>query len=306
MPEAAWHPDPTGRHEQRYWDGTRWTEHVADGGSTSTDPLDATPRPQATQDSTEPTLSSGHALGATVDAPRPAVTRGAAPAAGRGVGGGLMGDGYDEEDVERVGLQNSKMLKIRLGGPVMIKRGSMVAYQGQMSFEAVSEGGGVGSLLKRAVSDNALMARAEGHGDLFLADNADQVHLLQLDGGSLMVNGPNLLAFEHGIAFETVRFKGAGLVTGGGLFGMKLTGSGWVAVTCHGTPVRLDTDGQTFVDSQAAVAWSAETQMTLNVQKLGFRSMRSGELVQLQFGPGGFVLVQASEGPTVPPHSHGG
>jgi hypothetical protein len=37
---AAWHPDPTGRHEHRYWDGERWTEHVADAGVAATDPLD--------------------------------------------------------------------------------------------------------------------------------------------------------------------------------------------------------------------------------------------------------------------------
>lgn len=29
---AGWHPDPTGQFEQRYWDGTRWTEHVFTGG----------------------------------------------------------------------------------------------------------------------------------------------------------------------------------------------------------------------------------------------------------------------------------
>ena len=26
---AAWHPDPTGRFEKRYWDGQFWTVHVA-------------------------------------------------------------------------------------------------------------------------------------------------------------------------------------------------------------------------------------------------------------------------------------
>jgi uncharacterized protein YxjI len=37
---ANWHPDPTGRHELRYWDGERWTEHVSDRGVTGTDPVD--------------------------------------------------------------------------------------------------------------------------------------------------------------------------------------------------------------------------------------------------------------------------
>jgi hypothetical protein len=36
----AWHPDPTGRHDHRWWDGTRWTEHVADAGVSGVDPID--------------------------------------------------------------------------------------------------------------------------------------------------------------------------------------------------------------------------------------------------------------------------
>lgn len=36
---AAWHPDPTGRHEHRWWDGTRWTEHAADTGGPVVDPI---------------------------------------------------------------------------------------------------------------------------------------------------------------------------------------------------------------------------------------------------------------------------
>lgn len=35
----GWYPDPTQRHERRYWSGFRWTRHVADGRSRSEDPL---------------------------------------------------------------------------------------------------------------------------------------------------------------------------------------------------------------------------------------------------------------------------
>ncbi|MEY4605687.1 MAG: hypothetical protein RLY45_447 [Actinomycetota bacterium] len=38
---ADWYPDPTGRHEYRYFDGTAWTDHVSKGGVQSTDPLGA-------------------------------------------------------------------------------------------------------------------------------------------------------------------------------------------------------------------------------------------------------------------------
>ena len=47
MSEAAgWQPDPFGRHEVRYWDGSAWTAHVSDAGVTGTDePL---PSPEGT------------------------------------------------------------------------------------------------------------------------------------------------------------------------------------------------------------------------------------------------------------------
>ena len=34
----GWLTDPSGRHEQRYWSGSEWTEHVRDGGVPGTDP----------------------------------------------------------------------------------------------------------------------------------------------------------------------------------------------------------------------------------------------------------------------------
>lgn len=36
---GAWHPDPQGRHELRFWDGSSWTEHVSDDGVQGTDAL---------------------------------------------------------------------------------------------------------------------------------------------------------------------------------------------------------------------------------------------------------------------------
>jgi len=35
---ASWLHDPSGRHELRYWDGTAWTDHVADADVVSIDP----------------------------------------------------------------------------------------------------------------------------------------------------------------------------------------------------------------------------------------------------------------------------
>jgi hypothetical protein len=47
LPQAAaggagqapgWHPDPSGKHEMRYWNGTGWTEDVSDKGVAAKDP----------------------------------------------------------------------------------------------------------------------------------------------------------------------------------------------------------------------------------------------------------------------------
>jgi Protein of unknown function (DUF2510)/Phospholipase_D-nuclease N-terminal len=38
---AGWKADPTGRHQFRYWDGSGWTENVADEGDQSRDAISA-------------------------------------------------------------------------------------------------------------------------------------------------------------------------------------------------------------------------------------------------------------------------
>ncbi len=52
-PPAGWYPDPSGRFEQRYWDGAAWTEHVVSGGQQSTaalEPMTAPPVQVSTPD----------------------------------------------------------------------------------------------------------------------------------------------------------------------------------------------------------------------------------------------------------------
>jgi uncharacterized protein DUF2510 len=39
MPAASWQADPTGRFPQRWWDGARWTDRVANGSTQAVDPL---------------------------------------------------------------------------------------------------------------------------------------------------------------------------------------------------------------------------------------------------------------------------
>ncbi len=49
---ADWYPDPGGRHQVRYWDGSRWTDYVTDNGVQTLDPLPpAPPLPAQREDS---------------------------------------------------------------------------------------------------------------------------------------------------------------------------------------------------------------------------------------------------------------
>ena len=42
----GWFTDPFVRHEQRYWSGAVWTEHVLDGGTPAIDPPPPPPVPR--------------------------------------------------------------------------------------------------------------------------------------------------------------------------------------------------------------------------------------------------------------------
>lgn len=54
----AWLPDPNGRHDHRYWDGSAWTDNVADAGVAGIDPYvpDLTPA-EAPPPAEEPTVT---------------------------------------------------------------------------------------------------------------------------------------------------------------------------------------------------------------------------------------------------------
>ena len=88
---------------------------------------------------------------------------------------------------------------------------------------------------------------------------------------------------------------------------MVLEGTGKVAVTSGGEPVLLDTSTPTFADPDSAIAWSGgvRTSVRSDVSFKTFVGRGSGETFQIAFEGPGWVLIQPSEGPTVPPHSHG-
>jgi uncharacterized protein (AIM24 family) len=207
-------------------------------------------------------------------------------------------------------LQNSKLLKVSLNQvTIQAKLGSMVAYQGDVRFEHAGSGG-MGRMLKKAMTgEGTQLMKVTGTGEVFLGDQAQDIHLIYLEDDFITVNGPNLLALDTGIEWDIKRVQGAGSMMGGGLFNTELRGTGWVAVLSDGPPVLLNVaQAPTFADAQAAITWSSGVSTSIktdvNVKTLIGRG--SGETVQMAFSGQGWVLVQPSEGPVAAAAGNGG
>jgi uncharacterized protein (AIM24 family) len=211
-----------------------------------------------------------------------------------------LGEFQETTSEQPFALQNSKLLKVSLDKvTIQAKAGSMVAYQGDVSFEHAGSGG-LGRMMKKAVSgEGTTLMKMSGTGEVFLADTAQEIHLLYLENDAITVNGSNLLAFDAGIDWDIKRVEGASGMMGGGLFNTALSGSGWVAIISDGPPVLLNTgDAPTFADPQAAITWasSVKTGIKTDIKLKNFIGRGSGESVQMSFSGAGWVLVQPSEG----------
>jgi uncharacterized protein (AIM24 family) len=211
-----------------------------------------------------------------------------------------LGEFQETQAGEAFALQNSKLLKVSLDQvTIQAKAGAMVAYQGDVSFEHAGSGG-MSRMLKKAVSgEGTKLMKMSGTGEVFLADTAQDVHLLYLENDAITVNGSNLLAFDAGIDWDIKKVEGASGMMAGGLFNTALQGTGWVAVVSDGPPVLLDTgDAPTFADPSAAITWpsSVKTSIKTDIKLKNFIGRTSGESIQMAFAGQGWVLVQPSEG----------
>jgi uncharacterized protein (AIM24 family) len=218
---------------------------------------------------------------------------------------------YNEvESADAFSLQNSKLLKVELNQvTIQAKLGSMVAYQGEVSFEHAGSGG-MSRMLKKAVTgEGQSLMKMTGTGEVFLADTAQDIHLIYLENDSITVNGPNLLAFDSGIDWDIKRVEGASGMMGGGLFNTHLQGTGWVAILSDGPPVLLNVaSAPTFADAQAAITWSSgvTTSIRTDFKMKNLIGRGSGESIQMAFQGQGWVLVQPSEGRITAVASGGG
>ncbi|MFD5817665.1 TerD family protein [Streptomyces sp. NPDC127038] len=233
-------------------------------------------------------------------APSPYGAPQGAPQAGAGVTAAL-GAFKETPTGQRWTLQNKKLIRADLGvggQPVLARQGSMVLYQGKVDF-SYKGAGFAGRLVGNVTGQEMQLMRCTGQGQVFFAENATDVHPIELQGDAICVSAENVLAFDESLQYEVRRIEGHG-IPGGALFTMQFQGTGTIVVKTHGVPVVLPVTPTTFADCNAVVAWSAAAQVIVSSQVRMRRNAYAGdtgESVNLQFraAPGNFVVVQPYE-----------
>lgn len=198
-------------------------------------------------------------------------------------------------------FEGERLLEVNLDGAVWTKMGSMIAYVGSVKFtrEKILERG-VGQLLKKAITaEGATLTKAEGRGRVYLADMGKKISIIQLNGEAITVNGNDILAFEDGLKWDIKMTKKMSAMLAGGLFNIRVEGTGMLAITTHYDPLTLKvTPGNPIrTDPNATVAWSESLtpEFKTDVSLKTFFGRGSGESIQMEFNGEGFVVVQPYE-----------
>ncbi|WP_335935597.1 AIM24 family protein [Streptomyces sp. PTD5-9] len=199
-------------------------------------------------------------------------------------------------------LQGSRTLAVDLNGDaVRAKNGSMVAYDGRMTFKKMTGGGdGLrGMVTRRLTGEQMAVMQVTGKGTCYFADRASEISLVSLHGDKLYVEASNLLCTDGGLRTGTTFTGLRGGASGNGLFTTTVEGTGQVAIMSDGSAVALRVSPQypLFVDPGAYIAHQGDLRQHLQ-SGVNFRTLigeGSGEAFQIRFEGEGIVYVQPSE-----------
>ena len=217
----------------------------------------------------------------------------------------LFGTNLESATTDRFTLQNPRMLRVALDGEVMARQGAMVAYQGEVDF-AYQGSGGMGKFFKKAFTGEGMpLMKVTGRGDVFFADDAMEIHLVNLEND--VADGQRQQRPRLRLPAHVGHQAGRGRVDD---VRRRLQHhvhrhrDGGDHLARHARRpqrrrphVRRHPGGGGLVDIAVP-----SVRRTAGASALIGRG--SGEAFQLVFTGHGFVVVQASEGRIVAPHSH--
>ncbi len=203
---------------------------------------------------------------------------------------------------DRFDIVEKRLVRIEVDGFAWIKRGTVIAYHGDVKFrrekvlqsETVqTKSGPVRSALKREIVP---LAKAEGKGCLYVSDDGAHSQVVRLEGGTVYIASSNLLAFEPTLEHE-VRMVGGVGVLAGGIFMIKMSGNGLVAFSVKGDPLtmRVTPDDPVSTDPTATIAWTGSLwpELKTDIEMRSLLAHGGGEAIQMLFRGDGYVIVHA-------------
>lgn len=233
----------------------------------------------------------GHA-GASTPPPPPSSPPSVPPPAPPG--GPVVHDAWTLPSNDNV---NPYAFSVDLDGQWFLQKGKMIAFFGQIDFQAIGAGP-----LDHLIAENfhspmhaAEWVVAQGRGKMLLADRSYDINSYDLDEGNLTIRSGNLLAFQPGLSLKQSIIPGFLTLIGTGKFVAASNG----AVHFVEPPIR--------VDPQALVGWADCPSPCHHYDHAylrgvlgGIRAMTgiggvSGEEHQYEFVGAGQVLLQSTE-----------
>ncbi|MFI1098363.1 AIM24 family protein [Streptomyces sp. NPDC020917] len=208
------------------------------------------------------------------------------------------------QDQSYYSLQNSYLLRVRLDGNTgpdcLARKGAMVAYQGMIEFDGEYQ-----SPYQRRTrghtGEGLDLMRCSGQGTVYLANLAQQIHVLDVDHEGLTVDSAYVLALDSGLHWEVIAVDSQFGLSGTGQYNLNISGSGKVALMTSGKPLMMPVTPDKYVscDADAVVAWSTGLRVQMQAQTSSSSVFRrrgtTGEGWELNFVGQGYVLVQPSE-----------
>jgi uncharacterized protein (AIM24 family) len=229
--------------------------------------------------------------------------------------GGMMGSSLlansEVQSNAKFTLQNGKMLKALLGQQsgmreFFARRGAMIAYQGQATFDTQHQSWGA-HIARHFTGEGLNLMRVAGSGSVFLANQAQDIHIIDLTNDGFTIGGNNVLAFETSLRWNIVRIDTQQQIAGVGNYQIEFAGRGQVAVTTTGAPLvmRVDPSKYCFADADAVIGWSSSLAVQMNAAVTSSSVWRprgsTGESWEMQFSGEGVVVVQPAE--LLPPYN---
>jgi len=201
-------------------------------------------------------------------------------------------------------MNGKKVLECHLQGDgVRAITGSMVAYEGNVSFKNAGAGGGDGlmaGLKRRATGESLKMMECTGNGVVYFAVAAQDITIVDLANDTLQVESQQLLLIAGNLRTD-VKFSGLrGASSGQGLFTTTVSGQGQVGLLSAGGPlIGLEVSGQypLVVDPDAFVAARGQLNQSFvtDVSWTSVLGQGGGEAFSLRWEGNGVVYIQPEE-----------